>query len=268
MEQLANNCSTAVAAGGYTAASGVLNVDSTAAPWPQTGNFRISIFDKDDDSLKVILKVTAVNSATQFAVTAESVDASADEDDVVRGTMITAGALGAFVGIVPIQAIVAASNLGSFDFQNIPSTFNHLHLRLNCRVSGSVEVTALMMAANADGTAGNYRDSQHLYGESTTVAAGTVAAAATLGGYLIGASSVNALANFPSSILVDVLDYARTTFYKQWYVSAAYALSASIRRQFSNGVWLNTAAISRLTITPTDSRYFIDGSTAILYGVM
>ena len=56
----------------------------TAAPFPQIGKFSISIFDKDDDSLKVVLTVTAKNSSTQWAVTAETTDTNCDEDDIVR----------------------------------------------------------------------------------------------------------------------------------------------------------------------------------------
>ncbi len=86
-ELLANYGANTRCSGAYTSGSGVLNVDSTAAPFPQTGNFRVVITDKDDGSPKVILKVTAVNSGTQWNVTAEGTDASADDDDYVYAVL-------------------------------------------------------------------------------------------------------------------------------------------------------------------------------------
>jgi hypothetical protein len=117
MEQFANNCLTYVASGGYTAGSGVLNVDSTAAPWPQVGDFRISIFDQTTEVLKVILKVTAVTNATQFAVTAEGTDANAGAGDLVQGTMITAGVM-KNIGWVLLES-KTANNSASLTFTDI-----------------------------------------------------------------------------------------------------------------------------------------------------
>jgi len=112
-EQFANNCNTTVAAGGYTAASGVLNVASTAAPFPQVGDFRIAIYDVSTGVLKVILKVTAINSSTQFAVTAEGTDAAANATDIVRGTILSAAVLSAITPIEGDEAYSAGNFTGS-----------------------------------------------------------------------------------------------------------------------------------------------------------
>ena len=91
-EQFANNCLTYVS-GDYTAGSGILNVASTGAPWPQSATFHVGIFDQNSKQLKVILVVSAINSATQWAVSAEGSDANANDGDLVFGTMITAQVL-------------------------------------------------------------------------------------------------------------------------------------------------------------------------------
>ncbi len=72
-EQLIDLAWTTVAAGGYAAGSGVLNVPSTsvgsgALPFPITGVFSVSISDPTTRIVKTLLKVTAVNSPTQWAV--------------------------------------------------------------------------------------------------------------------------------------------------------------------------------------------------------
>lgn len=89
MEQFGNHCSTTVATGGYTSGSGVLNVASTASPWPSTGTFTVVL----RNSSLTILRVTAINSSTQWAVTAESSDANASAGTTVLGTILSAAAM-------------------------------------------------------------------------------------------------------------------------------------------------------------------------------
>lgn len=93
-EVYCNLALTLVAAGGYTPGTGVLNVASTAAPFPQRGNFRVAISDPASDNPRVLLEVTGINSPTQFAVVAEGTDASGFVNDKVTA-VLTAGALDA-----------------------------------------------------------------------------------------------------------------------------------------------------------------------------
>ncbi|MES2136610.1 MAG: hypothetical protein V4502_06070 [Pseudomonadota bacterium] len=89
-EQLVDLAYTTVAAGGYTAGSGVLNVASTstgsgALPFPMTGVFSVSIADPTTHVVKTLLEVTAINSATQFATTsAAGLDVNAVIGDLVE----------------------------------------------------------------------------------------------------------------------------------------------------------------------------------------
>lgn len=96
VEIFANNCSTTVAVGGYTAGSGVLNVASTTSPWPAISGseqFHISVYRIESGIATVIVNftVTAINSSTQFAVVAEGPDANALESDTVVGVLSAAG---------------------------------------------------------------------------------------------------------------------------------------------------------------------------------
>jgi hypothetical protein len=84
MEQYANEASTIVDSS-YTAGGASLTVVSTAAPFPQSPNFSITIFDAATGLVKSILKVTAVTNGTTWAVTsAEGIDANCVTGDVVR----------------------------------------------------------------------------------------------------------------------------------------------------------------------------------------
>jgi hypothetical protein len=80
VEQYFNNFATIVAAGGYTAASGVLNVGSTTGITLNSGDTtHLLIYTVSGGSVTPVvnLKVTAVNSGTQFAVAADGSDSSA-----------------------------------------------------------------------------------------------------------------------------------------------------------------------------------------------
>lgn len=82
-----NNFQTTVAPGGYTSGSGILNVLSTSGISLSAGETtRLSIFTGSPE-LVVILIATAVNSGTQFAVTAETADVSASGGDLVLNTL-------------------------------------------------------------------------------------------------------------------------------------------------------------------------------------
>ena len=85
---------TTVASGGYTAGSGVLNVGSTAGSFPGAPNFSVVITDVSSGLSKVILRVTAINSSTQFAVTAEGTDANANSTDNVYAVLSATGITG------------------------------------------------------------------------------------------------------------------------------------------------------------------------------
>ncbi len=95
-EQLYNYYSDLVAGGGYTAASGVLNIQGSTSGF--TAPFHIGIYNAAAPfALIVLLKVTGVNSSTQYAVTAETghnspADTSAAANSLVAGS-ITAAAM-------------------------------------------------------------------------------------------------------------------------------------------------------------------------------
>ena len=90
MERYFNNFATSVAAGGYTSGSGVLNVGTTSGVSLNSGDTcRLAIYN--GSTLVVILIASAVNSGTQFAVTAEGTDASASSGFAVLNVLTVGG---------------------------------------------------------------------------------------------------------------------------------------------------------------------------------
>src|SRR5579885_2537534 len=81
------SAATTVGTGGYTAGSGVLNVASTGSPFPSAATFSVVITDASTGATKVLLRVSAVNSGTQWAVAAEGTDANANHLDNVYAVL-------------------------------------------------------------------------------------------------------------------------------------------------------------------------------------
>jgi hypothetical protein len=92
-EQQGVLCSTTVAAGGYTAGSGLLNVASTSTgsgplSFPGSGTFTVSISDPTTRIVKTLLRVTGINSATQFATaSAAGLDVNCAVGDIVEAVI-------------------------------------------------------------------------------------------------------------------------------------------------------------------------------------
>jgi hypothetical protein len=116
-EQLVNLYQDTVASGGYTSGSGVLNVSSGAGA-PSSGPFTLTILEPNGGSpetysILLLFRVSAVNSATQFAGAAEGPDVSAPAGCLVIGTTLSVAAINnlfSFAGFLqPLTAPVAAN---------------------------------------------------------------------------------------------------------------------------------------------------------------
>lgn len=107
MERFADfNAATTVKAGSpYTAGDGVLNVTSTAAPFPSAGNFTVIIMDATTGATKVLLRVSAVNSGTQWAVASEGTDANAAAGDNVYAVLSATGLEARFEQVITTGAV-------------------------------------------------------------------------------------------------------------------------------------------------------------------
>lgn len=112
IERFANLAATLLD-GNYTSGSGTLQVDSTGSPFPNSGNFRVTIADPTTFAVKVILKVTAITDGTHFAVTAEGADANGADNDLCILTLTNGGISAMFADAVQFGA-----------FASLPATTN------------------------------------------------------------------------------------------------------------------------------------------------
>ncbi len=162
------------------------------------------------------------------------------------------------------EITVPAGGQATIDFTAIPQTYKHLVVTLTARTDGAYADTDIYLTFNGD-TGANY-DDQYLYSTGTTSGNTSALAAAHMrAGLTAGA---NAPAGVYAETTIEVLNYANSTPRKNVSVrtfdhgsdtGAGYMIEEA-------GQWRNTAAVTRLTLTPAAGN-FVAGTVATLFGV-
>ena len=160
------------------------------------------------------------------------------------------------------ESIATANGTGSshiITFSSIPSTYTHLQLRY---ISNSTLYSGWDVTFNSN-TSANYTNHQ-LNGTGAAVSA---SGEASQTGYHNPHYSGYATSTYSAGIM-DILDYASTTKNKTIREFFGYDDNSVGNVIVGSGLWINTAAISSITITGTNSaRYFTTASQFALYGI-
>ena len=153
---------------------------------------------------------------------------------------------------------VGSGGSSSVSFTSIPSTYTHLQIRALGRTTGNSR--RLKVQFNSDTTATNYR--QHgLYGDGSAAYAET--------------ANNNNILYFPESAyqanvfgvgIVDILDYTNTNKYTTLRILHGHDDNGSGYIFLSSCLWMNTNAITSITIVP-DNANIAQYSHFALYGV-
>jgi hypothetical protein len=166
-----------------------------------------------------------------------------------------------------IATVTATGTPSTIDLTSIPSTYQHLQLRIFAQQNGQ----GWYFFVNGDTTNANY--ATH-YLESYADGSGVLtlkASGSTSNTLFMNNSSFTDKSNFPNvwgAIIIDIHDYASTTKYKTmryfgaWDAnsSAAYSSCVSLGSQ----LWENTSAITSLRFNGSG---ITNGSTFALYGI-
>jgi hypothetical protein len=166
-----------------------------------------------------------------------------------------------------IATVTASGGQTSLTFSSIPSTYKHLEIRGIARdtltIDGGVGVK---IQFNGD-TGSNYVR-HNLRGDGGNAVAGANTGfdnIAFVGGSIGDSSTSNA---FGASI-ISIVDYASTSKNKTvrgFSGSEANTSSANFYVVLNSGLWLNTAAITSITLIAGQASYAA-GSTFALYGI-
>lgn len=155
---------------------------------------------------------------------------------------------------------------GTVTFSSIPATFRNLRIIMHARGTTAATFVTVIAQMNADATTANYH-SQGMYGSATTVTA-VEKGTSTLAGVWVGEI---AAASASSSIMfggyeIFVHDYRSAQ--EKPVISRGdvrYGGAGSHRVYDIGGMWINTAAITSIVLSPTAGN-FETNSRFSLYG--
>jgi hypothetical protein len=163
-----------------------------------------------------------------------------------------------------IATLNVTSAVSSISFSSIPATYQHLQIRYIARSTRVTSGSYLIFQANSD-TANNYAN-HGLFGTGAT--AGSYAVTATNEALEAYVTSAGDSASIFGACVCDVLDYASTSKYKTFRgLTGADVNGTNGQLRFSSGVWMNTAAITSITIKDGNGANLDTYSSFALYGI-
>ncbi len=158
---------------------------------------------------------------------------------------------------------VGGGGSASVTFSSIPATYTHLQIRY--LVKNTSAAFFLKMQFNSD-TGSNY--SWHLLSGNGTSASATATASTT--DMVLPRTADSALANAFTGGVADILDYANTSKYKTSRALGGFNHNSADdgvqKIELSSGLWMNTNAVSSITLFP-GSGNFAQHSSFALYGI-
>lgn len=198
----------------------------------------------------------------------------------------TAAAVGDAAAVTATAALAAVTALydstlsgdaASFDVTSLSQAYSHLRIIIQARTDRATATEEIALRINNDSTAANY-NVQYVAesGSSNGTSADTlVASAGTVATIPVGTvAAASAVAGRAGSCTIDIANYTGTTFHKTaLFFSSVYPsntnTSSAATNEYGGGVWLSTAAITRLTFTPRNGgTVFKTGSRLTVYGLL
>jgi hypothetical protein len=156
---------------------------------------------------------------------------------------------------------VGSGGAATIDFSSIPATFTDLIIKTSTRTNNAAVDIGLIISFNGSTT--GYND-KSVYGNGSTAA--SVGGSGVAGIFWYYADGDTATANTFASGEFYIPNYAGSNYKSVSMDSATENNATGALMLLSSGLWSNTAAINRVTITPNGAN-FKQYSTATLYGI-
>ncbi len=186
------------------------------------------------------------------------------------GFFATAGASAAAGSFDLLETQVLGSGQASVTFSSLStySTYQHLQLRITTRTNRSgADSDPVVMRFNSDSGANYATHGLIGYNFGATTAVSSNNGTSTNHLFLTEAMPVNSsTANSFGAMVVDILDPYETTKNKTVRTLAGMK-DAWSSVEIRSGVWLNTAALTSLTILPLLGSQLVANSRFSLYGL-
>lgn len=158
---------------------------------------------------------------------------------------------------------VNAGGSSSISFTSIPSTYKHLQIRWISR-SSAAGADGHRISLNSDTTSGNYK-THYLRGDGSSATADVPSTTSYAYSYMFSGSGETA--NVFGAGVVDLLEYTNTNKYKTIRNLGGYDNNGSGNIFFNSSLWMNTNAITSITLTCQNGGNYAQYSTAALYGI-
>lgn len=163
---------------------------------------------------------------------------------------------------VPLSTTtVGASGTASIDFTSIPQTYTDLAINLSARTNENATKSNVLISFNGTTSNPNY-EGMYLQGGGTGGGVGS----STFRRYLGDVPGTTATSSTFGSIFTYISNYTEAINKPFYCESVAENNNAQANSFLIRGVWVNTSALSSISITPLNG-VFVQYSTATLYGI-
>lgn len=158
----------------------------------------------------------------------------------------------------PIATTLLTGTASSIDFNNIPQGYKHLQLRILQR---STTPNNTNMRFNGD-TGSNY-NWHELVGDGASATAGSAGSAVT---FMKASYLQSVTTGYVGTAVLDILDYSNVYKFKTMRGLVGSDANGSGYIVLRSGLWMNTAAITSLSILPASGS--LDTNMRVsLYGI-
>ena len=184
----------------------------------------------------------------------------------ILASSITGGLVTDAGAMFPIRSyVVPSGGVASITFDNIPSTYSHLQLRLIGKTDRAANLNSPYIRFN------NISSSSYwwhgLYGDGAT-AYTEVSNGADTGVIIERFTGNTGATNIFGAGVIDILDYTNTNKYKTVRSLAGADLNGSGQMTLSSGVWNSTNAITRIDfVQGYSATNFLQYTHIALYGI-
>lgn len=172
-----------------------------------------------------------------------------------------AGAASSYESIATVT--VGSGGSSTVTFSSIPNTYTHLQIRGIIRTNRTAD-DSVSIRFNSD--SGSNYTWHGIYGTGSAAGAQgyTSQTATTIAGEVFGTTQQ---ANSFCAVIVDVLDYANSNKYKTVRTLNGVDGNGYGQIRLHSGLWLNTNAITSITVLPDYGTAITEYSQFALYGI-
>lgn len=178
------------------------------------------------------------------------------------GILASSGGVSADYELISTTSGTGSS--GVITFASIPSTYKHLQIRYTARSDRASIRSSAGLRFNSD-TGSNYAH-HRLYGYSSAVYSDGATSTQYAPDNLVYAAA-SATTGYHGTAIIDILDYASTSKNKTTRVFGGSPQAGDADIYLVSGLWMNTTAVTSITITDRWGANFTTTSRFSLYGL-